>query len=248
MLDITPFKNKIGSVRAKVQILFFNFSCWYYHIKCIYLFTSIDNLYGEPMEQKTQRMLDYFEKHGGIVRFSSIIKAGFHPDTLRALEKEGKIEKIARGFYRMTHYTFGPYPDLVIASLQSPRWIVCLVSALAFNEATNEIPRYVDMAIPAGTRANIIEYPPVRYYRFSMKTWNTGVEEHETEGHKIRVYNLAKTIADCFKFRNRIGINVARDSLKIAVNEKGISPQDIMKYAKICRVDKIIKPILETIV
>lgn len=200
------------------------------------------------MKQKTKKMLDYFKKHGGIARFYSIIKAGFHPDTLRALEKEGEIEKIARGFYRMTHYRFGSYPDLVMASLQSSSGIICLMSALAFHEATNEIPKSVDMAIPAGTRANIIEYPPVRYYRFSIKTWNTGVEEHETEGHKIRVYNLAKTIADCFKFRNKIGVNIARDSLKIAIIEKGISPQEIMKYAKICRVDKIIKPILETMI
>jgi len=200
------------------------------------------------MEQKTKRVLDYFKKHGGIVRFSSIIKAGFHPDTLTALEQKGKIKKIARGLYRMAHYTLGPYPDLVIAALQVPRGIVCLVSALAFYEATNEIPRYVDIAIPAGTRANRIEYPPVRFYRFSLKTWNAGVEIHQTEGYKIRVYNLAKTIADCFKFRNRIGFNVARDALKIAVTEKGTKPQDIMKYAKICRVDRIIKPILETMV
>ena len=71
---------------------------------------------------------------------------------------------------------------------------------------------------------------------------------HEIEGHKVRIYNLAKTIADCFKFRNRIGINVARDALKIAVTEKGVAPQDIMKYAKICRVGKIVKPILETMI
>ena len=200
------------------------------------------------MEQKTERMLGYFKKHGGIARFSSIIKSGFHPDTLNALEKEGKIEKIARGLYRMAHYTFESYPDLVSASLQAPRGTVCLVSALAFHEATNEIPMYVDIAIPAGTRTNRIKYPPVRFYRFSVKTWNAGIEIHQAEGHKIRVYNLAKTIADCFKFRSRIGVNVARDALKIAIAEKGINPQDIMKYAKICRVHKIIQPILETMI
>jgi len=200
------------------------------------------------MEQKTERMLDYFKKHGGIARFSSIIKSGFHPDTLSTLEKEGKIEKIARGLYRMADYTFGSYTDLVITSLQAPRGIVCLVSALAFHEATNEIPSHVDISIPVGTRVNRIKYPPVRFYRFSAKTWNAGVEIHQAEGHEIRVYNLAKTIADCFKFRNRIGINVARDALKIAITEKSIKPQGIMKYAKICRVNKIIKPILEAMI
>ncbi len=200
------------------------------------------------MKQKTEKMFNYFKKHGGIARFSSIIKAGFHSDTLKELEKEGEIEKIARGLYRMTHYTFGPHPDLVIASLQALRGIVCLVSALFFHEATNEIPGYVDIAIPAGTRTNKIKYPPVRFYRFSVKTWNAGVEVHQAEGHKIRVYSLAKTVADCFKFRNRIGVNIAMDALKIAVTVKGIKPLEIMKYAKICRVHKIIKPMLETMI
>jgi len=200
------------------------------------------------MGQKTKRMLGYFKKHGGIARFSSITKAGFHPDTLRALEKEGKIEKIARGLYRMTHNTFGPYPDLVIASLQAPRGIACLISALSFHEVTNEIPKYVDIAIPAGARANKIKYPPVRFYRFSTKTWEAGIKVHHAQGHEIKVYNIEKTIADCFKFRNKIGIDVARDALKIAVTEKGAKPQDIIKYAKMCRVVRIIKPILETMV
>lgn len=197
------------------------------------------------MEQKTKSMLDYFKKHGGIVRFSSLLNAGFHPDSLRALETEGKIEKIARGLYQMTHYTLSQYPDFVIASLQSPRGVICLVSALSFHEVTNEIPKYVDIAIPAGTRANRINYPPVRFYRFSVKTWNAGIEVHQAEGHEIRVYNLAKTVADCFKFRNRIGLDVARDALKVAVTEKGTKPNEIMQYSKICRVDNIIKPTLE---
>lgn len=194
------------------------------------------------------KILDYFKKNGGIVRFSSLLKAGFHPDSLKALEKEGKVEKVARGLYRMTHYTFGSHPDLVIASLQAPKGVICLISALSFYEVTNEIPKYVDIAILAGTRANKIKYPPVRFYRFSHKTWEAGIEIHLAEGHKIRVYNLAKTIADCFKFRNKIGIDVARNALKIAVSEKGTTPQEIMKYAKMCRVVKIIKPILETMV
>lgn len=198
------------------------------------------------MNQKIQKIIDYFKKHGGIVRFSSILKAGFHPDILSSLEKDGKIEKIARGLYRMTPYTLGSCPDLVLASIQAPRGVLCLISALAFHEATNEIPRNVDIAILVGTRANKIKYPPVRFYRFSFKTWNAGIEVYHVEGHKIRVYNLAKTIADCFKFRNRIGVGVAREALKVAITGKHIKPKEIMQYAKICRVDRVIKPIMET--
>ena len=194
---------------------------------------------------RTQELMSFFQNQGGVVRFSAILKAGFHPDSLIALEKEGKVERIARGLYRVANYEPGSHPDLVIASFQAPRGVICLLSALSFYEATSEIPKYVDIAIPQGTHANRIKYPPVKFYRFAPNAWKTGIEEYKLEGHKIRVYNLAKTIADCFKFRNRIGINTAREALKVAVTEKGTKPKEIMQYAKICRVDNIIKPILE---
>lgn len=197
------------------------------------------------MQRRTQELINFFQCHGGVARFSAILKAGFHPDSLAALDKEGKVEKIAWGLYRLTNYTPGSHPDLITASLQSPKGIICLLSALSFHEATNEIPKYVGIAIPRGTHANRIKYPPVRFYRFDPKSWGAGIEEHKIEGCKVKIYNLAKTIADCFKFRNKIGIDVARDSLKVAVKEKGIKPKEIMQYAKICRVDSIMKPILE---
>ena len=88
----------------------------------------------------------------------------------------------------------------------------------------------------------------MKFYQFAPSTWEAGIVTHEIESHMVRIYYLAKTIADCFKFRNRIGVNVARDALKLAVTEKDAAPQDIMKYAKICRVGKIVKPILETMI
>lgn len=200
------------------------------------------------MQARIQELMSFFQSHGGVARFSAILKAGFHPDSLSALEKEGKVEKIARGLYRITNYTPGSHPDLVIALLQAPKGVICLLSALSFYEATNEIPKYVDIAIPQGTHANRIKYPPVKFYRFASKTWKTGIEKHEVENHQIKVYSLAKTIADCFKFRNRIGVDIARDALRVAITEKGIKPKEIMEYAKICRVDSIIKPILEAMI
>jgi predicted transcriptional regulator of viral defense system len=197
------------------------------------------------MKKRTREIISFFQNHGGITRFSTIIKAGFHPDSLIALEKEKKVEKIARGLYRLTNYTFGSHPDLVTAYLQAPRGVICLLSALSFHEATNEIPHYVDIAIPQGSHANKITYPPVRFYRFSPKAWKGGIEYREIGGHNVKIYGLAKTIADCFKFRNKIGMDLARDALKIAITEKGIKPNEIMQHAKICRVDNIVKPILE---
>lgn len=200
------------------------------------------------MRDKTQKMIKFFRAHGGIVRFSSLCSAGFHSDILCALKKEGKIENVARGIYKLTRYDIGSCPDLVMASIQAPKGIICLLCALSFHEATSEIPGFVDMAISSGSYANRIKYPPVKFYRFAPITWKAGIQEYEIGGHKIRVYNLAKTVADCFKFRNKIGIDVAREALKIAVREKHVEPKEIMHYAKICRVDGIIKPILEAII
>lgn len=200
------------------------------------------------MSPRTQELMNYFKKHGGVLRFNDILKVGFHPDSLIAIEKAGEVEKIARGLYRVVNYKPGSHPDIVIASLQAPKGAICLISALSFHEATSEIPRYVDIAIPQGTHANRIKYPPVKFYRFAPEAWEAGLEEHEIEGHKIKIYDLAKTVVDCFKFRNRIGVNIARKVLKAGIAEKKIEPKEIMKYAKICRVSSIIKPILEAIV
>src|SRR4030042_6366966 len=205
----------------------------------------MSNYTENTMPAKTQTLATFFQSHGGVVRFSAILKAGFHPDSLNALEKEKKVAKIGRGLYRLTNYIPGSHPDLVPASLQAPRGVICLLSALAFHEATSEIPKYVDIAIPRNTHANRIKYPPVRFYRFTLKAWEAGIGEHEIEGHKVKIYCLAKTIVDCFKFRNKLGADVAREALKVALAEKSIKPKEIMQYAKICRVDRIIKPTLE---
>lgn len=200
------------------------------------------------MVVKTRILINFFKDRGGIARFSSIIKAGFHADALSNLVENGDIEKIGWGLYRLTDHAPDTHPDLVTASLQAPRGIVCLISALAFHEVTLQIPKYVDMAIPRGTRPNRIQYPPVRFYQFSQKAWESGIEEHTIGGHKIKVYNLAKTIADCFKFRNKIGIDIARDALKTSISEMKVKPKDIILYARICRVDSIIKPMLEVMI
>ncbi|MGA2091460.1 MAG: type IV toxin-antitoxin system AbiEi family antitoxin domain-containing protein [Endomicrobiales bacterium] len=197
------------------------------------------------MVVKTQDLINFFKAGDGIARFSSIIKAGFYSDVLSNLLKQGDIEKIGKGLYRLVDYVPDTHPDLVTASFQTPRGVVCLISALAFHEVTLQIPKYVDMAIPRGTRPNRIKYPPVRFYQFSKKAWESGIEEQIIGGHKIKVYNLAKTIADCFKFRNKIGIDIARDALKTSISEKKVKPNDIIVYARICRVDNILKPILE---
>ena len=200
------------------------------------------------MIKRSEELKKYFKERNGIAAFADINKAGFHHDTVEVLLKNKTIEKVKAGLYKMSGYEPRTYPDLVNASLQVPQGVICLLSALSFYEVTSEIPRYVHMAIQQGSYANKIKYPPVKIYRFSKKAWEAGVEIRDIEGHKVRIYGLTKTIADCFKFRNKIGINIVRDALKNALSERRVNPVEIMQYAKICRVDKILKPILEAII
>lgn len=199
------------------------------------------------MRDNEKEFIKYFRKKGGLAGYSEIIKAGFSKVLLKTILNSGRIEKIDRGLYKLSDGVTLSNPDFAMASIKIPKGVVCLLSALAFHEVTNEIPRYVDIAIPRGVHENKIKYPPVKFYRFASESWKAGIEEHEINGRKIRVYNLAKTIADCFKFRNKIGMDVVRAVLKTAINEKGIKPKEIMRYSKICRIDNIIKPILEAI-
>jgi len=180
-----------------------------------------------------------------MVSYKEIIKAGFNKAFLKDNLDSGRIQKVDRALYRLSDGFTLSYPDLVAVSIKVSKGVVCLLSALAFHEATSKIPRYINIAIPRGTYANKINYPPVKFYRFASKAWEAGIEKHEIEGYQVKVYSLAKTIADCFKFRNKIGMDVAREALKIAITEKGVQPKEIMQYAEICRVDNIIKPILE---
>ncbi|MFT7637676.1 MAG: putative transcriptional regulator of viral defense system [Candidatus Omnitrophota bacterium] len=200
------------------------------------------------MGNKGSELLKYFKKHGGMMSYAAIIKAGFHNDTLQNLVVSGRVQKLDRAVYKIKELDDLENPDLVMTAIRAPKGVVCLVSALAFYEVTDEIPRNVDLAIPRGAHANKIEYPPVKYHRFSLPTWKAGIEIKKIGGQEVRVYSLAKTLADCFKFRNKIGSGVVRNSLKTALSERKVSPNEIMKYAKICRVVNVIKPILESLI
>ena len=197
------------------------------------------------MDTKEKKFIEFLKKRGGMVSYKEIIKAGFNKAFLRGNLDSGRIQKVDRALYRLSNSFTLSNPDLAAVSIKVSKGIVCLLSALAFHEATSEIPQYINIAIPRGVHANKINYPPVKFYRFSFKSWEAGIEKHEIEEYQIKVYSLAKTVADCFKFRNKIGMDVAREALKIAITEKGVLPKEIMQYAEICRVDNIIKPILE---
>jgi predicted transcriptional regulator of viral defense system len=199
------------------------------------------------MKTRQEHLIEFIRKKGGFANTSDLINAGFYKALIGEALDSGWIERLSRGVYSLVEIPDIQHLDLVTVSVLIPRGVICLISALSFHEVTDEIPHYIDVAIPTQTRAKEIKNIPVRYYRFSRKTWEIGIEEHDIDGHKIRVYSPAKTIADCFRFRNQIGMDVARSALKNALEQKKVTHREIMKYASIGRVTKIIKPILETL-
>jgi predicted transcriptional regulator of viral defense system len=200
------------------------------------------------MGVKGKELLAFFKRHGGVVQYAAILKAGFHKGNLKALVASGHVQKLDRAVYKLAELDDLANPDLVIATIRAPKGVVCLLSALAYYEVTDEIPRNVDLAIPRGAHANKIDHPPVKYYRFTPAAWKAGIETQKIAGQEVRIYSLAKTIADCFKFRNKIGSDVALAALKTALAEKKVSPKEIMRYAKTGRVVNVIKPTLESLI
>ena len=188
-----------------------------------------------------------FCQHGGILRTAKAINAGIQPRALYAMRNSGELQMLRRGCYRLTELGSMSQPDLAVAAKAVPQGVVCLISALAFHEITTQIPHHVDMAIPAHRHCPKIDYPPIQSYWFSGTAYEEGVETHNLDGVDVRIYCPAKTVADCFKYRNKIGLDVAMEALKFCRQRKRTSVQEFLKFAKICRVSKIIAPYLEAI-
>ena len=136
---------------------------------------------------------------------------------------------------------------MVTVATRIPLGVVCLISALSFHELTTQIPHEVHVALPRGAEEPRLEYPPIRTYRFSGEAFTEGIEIHELDGVSVRIYNPEKTLADCFKFRNKIGLDTAVEAVRFYRERMPLKVNDLIDYASICRVKKIIRPYLEAI-
>lgn len=192
-------------------------------------------------EKKASRI---FREHGGTLRTSQLLRLGVHPRTLYQLRESGQVVQLSRGVYRLADLPPLENSDLAAAAMRVPEGVICLVSALSFHKITTEIPHEVYLAIPTGREKPKVDFPPMRVFHFSPETYSAGIENHQMNGHKIKVYSMEKTVADCFKFRNRIGIDVALEALRLCIR-KGGSRRKIVGFARICRVEKVIRPYLE---
>ncbi len=198
-------------------------------------------------DSRFTKAANIFKKHGGILQTSQALKAGIHPATLYAMRDSGEIEVISRGVFRLSNMPPLGNPDLVAVATRISHGVICLISALSFYELTTQIPHEVNVALQRGAEEPRLDYPPIRTYRFTGEAFTAGVDTHELDGVGVRIYNPEKTLADCFKFRNKVGHDTVIEAIRFYRERSKIKVDDLMRYATICRVNKIMRPDLEAI-
>lgn len=194
------------------------------------------------------KAIKLFKRNHGLLRTGEAIRLGIHPRTIYQLRDEGVLELLAKGVYRLVDMPDFSEPDLVLVAKKIPQGIICLISALAYYGITTQIPHFVYVAIPSKSRPSRLEYPPLRYFHYSEKVYQAGVETQLINGYPIKIYSIEKTLADCIKFRNKIGMDVVIEALKMYWQRRDTHIDSLYEYAKINRVEKILQPIMETIV
>ncbi len=189
-----------------------------------------------------------FKKRGGTLRTREVLAAGVHPRTLYAMKKAGELEQYSRGVFRLAGLPPLSEPDLVTVAKRVPQGVFCLVTALAFNHLTTQVPHQVQLALPRTARHPRLDHPPIQVFRFSEQSYHAGIETHVLDGVSIPVYSAEKSLADVFKYRNKIGLDVAIEALRAYGKTPRPRYQQILKFAGDCRVENVIRPYLNAMI
>ena len=193
-----------------------------------------------------QRVLQHIGEHR-IVRSRDIEAIGFPRQYLVRLHRQGKLNRPARGIYTLPDSDVTEHHSYAEITKRVPQATVCLLSALVFHEITTQSPASVWIALSKGARTPAVVSPSLRIVRLSGPSLTEGIDKHQVEGVAVRVYSAAKTVADCFKFRNKIGLDIAIEALKDCLHQKKASVNEIYRYAKVCRVSNVIRPYIEAL-
>ena len=197
------------------------------------------------METSTEQILTLVNTQG-VIRPRDLVARNIATVALTRMVKNGSLVRVARGLYALPDRQTSEYASLGEVSAKYPQGIICLLSALRYHELGTQSPFEVWLAIPNKARPPALEYPPLRIVRFSGAALTEGVETHLIDGVPVRITSVARTVADCFKFRNKIGMDVALEALREAWREQKITMNDLWHFAKVNRVTNIIRPYLES--
>lgn len=197
-----------------------------------------------------EEIIHYITQNGGFASMKELKEAKFHTREIISLVKEKTIEKIKPGYYRLSDYGF--FKDvnvsLITVCRAEPQAVICLISALDYYEMTDFNPSEIFYAIPHSQKRRSINYPPVKTFFFRERFYNPGIEVIKTKYGNLRIYNKEKTVCDMFRYRNKLGEDLAMQALKNYLKQKKKSIAALIKYAEICQVKTVIMPILKGLV
>jgi predicted transcriptional regulator of viral defense system len=197
-------------------------------------------------KSKEQSVIDLAKKMGTI-RIKDLLDRGIHPEFARRLFNKGLFVRSGRGLYVLADSEITEFHNFAMIGKRVPKGVICLTSALRFHNIGTQMPRKVWLALERGSAQPRLSYPPMSIIRLSGPCFSEGIDEHQIEGVAVKIYNPAKTVADCFKFRNRIGLEAAMEAARECLREQKATSDDVYHYAKICRAWNVMKPYLEAI-
>lgn len=198
------------------------------------------------MKEKKKKPLDIVRTLSSPFRMREAIDNGVSRYMLYSLRDLGYLNQISRGLYILNESDTLSQPDIIAVSRKVEKGVICLISALDFHNLTTQIPHSIHIALPRNSRVPKMKNPPIQVYRYSEESYFSGIEEYLIDDIPVKIYCVEKTLADCFKFRNMIGMDIVLEALKMYQNSsKGTNYQKIMEYAKICRVESVMHPYIE---
>ena len=200
----------------------------------------------QTADTQAQRVLDLASQRG-MLRASHLQELGIARVVLSRLTASGQLERVGRGVYRLPERQGAEHESLATIAVKVPQAVFCLLTALQIHELTTQLPRQVWIAMPQGSHAPKMDYPPVKMVQFSGEAYAQGIEAVRADQVELRVYGVAKTVADCFKHRNKVGLDVAIEALKEALAANKTNANDLWRFAKICRVANVMRPYLEAL-
>jgi len=187
-------------------------------------------------------------KDRGMLRLKDFIADGIGEETMARLVEEQVVVRLARGLYQLADVDIHASHTFAEAAVLVPKGVICLISALQFHELTLQLPSVVWMAIDRTTWKPKIDYPPIRFVRFTGQALTDGVERHRIENVEVPVYKPAKTVVDCFRYRNKIGLNVAIEGLREGLRNRRFTPAELGQYARSSRIWSVMRPYVEAMV
>lgn len=202
----------------------------------------------QQMDKSYEQQITDLAKQKNILTPNDLRAKNIPTIYLTRMVEAGKLERLRRGIYALPNRDFGENQSIAEISKLVPSAVICLLSALRFHELTTQNPREIWIAVQRESDIPLRAWPSVRVLRMSRDQFAAGIQHSEIEGIEIRVYNPAKTVADCFKYRNKIGLDVALEALRDSWRQKKVTMDELWHYAKICRMSRVMRPYLESLV